>query len=91
MPTNSPRIMTQTHSYQPGAHRSRREIDLAIGVLIGIRRCSQNEALEALVDAMRVSGRGLGGVSRALLGVVSGDAESIAADQAVAHWRAVLG
>jgi len=91
MPTNSPRIMTQTHSYQPGAHRSRREIDLAIGILIGIRRCSQNEALETLVDATRVSGRGLGGVSRALLDVISGDTESTAADEAVAHWRAVLG
>jgi len=91
MPTNSPRIMTQTHSYQPGAHRSRREIDLAIGILIGLRRCSQNEALETLVDATRASGRGLGGVSRALLDVISGDTESTAADEAVAHWRAVLG
>ena len=83
-------MMTHTYSYQPAEHRSRREIDLAIGVLMGIRRCSAQDALEALVGATRVSGVGLGGVSRALLNVVSGDVEPTAAE-AVAHWNAMLG
>ncbi|OBG29222.1 ANTAR domain-containing protein [Mycobacterium sp. 852002-51057_SCH5723018] len=83
--------MTQAHGYRPGEHRSRREIDLAIGVLMGVRRCSAQEALEVLVEAMRASGVGLGGVSRSLLSVISGDVEPTAACAAVAHWNAVLG
>jgi len=83
--------MTHTHSYRPAEHRSRREIDMAIGVLIGIRRCSAREALEALAGATRASGVGLGGVSRTLLDMVSGDVEPSTADEAVAHWNALLG
>jgi hypothetical protein len=84
-------MMTQTHGYRPAEHRSRHEIDLAIGVLMGIRRCSEQEALDALVGATRASGVGLGGVSRTLLTVISGDVEPTAADEAVAQWNAVLG
>jgi ANTAR domain len=83
--------MTQGHSYQPGDHRSRREIDLAIGVLMGLRRCTAREALEALVDATRASGVGLGGVSRALLTVIGGDMGATAAGEASEHWQTVLG
>jgi hypothetical protein len=83
--------MIQVDSYQPGDHRSRREIDLAMGVLMGIRRCSAQEALQALVDATRASGLGLGRVSHTLLTVVSGDAAPAAADEALAHWQTVLG
>ena len=83
-------MTAHTHSYRPAEHRSRREIDLAIGVLMGIRRCSAQDALEALVGATRASGVGLGGGSRALLNVVSGDVKPTA-DKAVAHWNALLG
>jgi ANTAR domain len=82
--------MAHTHSYRPADHRSRREIDMAIGVLMGIRRCSQQEALEALVGATRTSGVGLGGVSRTLLDVISGDS-ALRADEAIAHWNSLLG
>jgi hypothetical protein len=81
--------MAHTHSYRPADHRSRREIDMAIGVLMAIRRCSQQEALEALADATRTSGVGLGGVSRALLDVISGDPAPWAGE-AIAHWNALL-
>jgi ANTAR domain len=84
-------MMTQTHSYRPAEHQSRHEIDLAIGVLMGIRRCSEQAALQALVAATRASGVGLGGVSRTLLTVISAGVESTAVDEAVAHWHAVLG
>jgi hypothetical protein len=82
--------MAHTHNYRPADHRSRREIDMAIGVLMGIRRCSQQAALEALVCATRTSGVGLGGVSRALLNVISGD-PALCAGEATAHWNALLG
>jgi hypothetical protein len=63
---------------------------MAIGVLMGIRRCSQQEGLKALVCATRTSGVGLGGVSRALLDVISGD-PAPRASEATAHWNALLG
>jgi hypothetical protein len=62
---------------------------MAIGVLMGIRRCPQHEALETLVRATRTSGVGLGGVSGALLDVISGDPEP-SAGEAIAHWRSLL-
>ena len=81
--------MSHIHGYRPAEHRSRREIDMAIGVLMGLRRCTAEDALEVLADATRASGVGLGAVSGTLLTVISGDVES--ADQTVAHWNAVLG
>ncbi len=76
------------HHYRP-EHRSRREIDQAIGVLIGIRRCSAEAALSELANAVRASGIGLGGVSRALLDLVTGAADPDTS-AAVTHWDAVL-
>ncbi|MEE3062647.1 MAG: ANTAR domain-containing protein [Actinomycetota bacterium] len=81
--------MAHTHRYRPADHRSRREIDMAIGVLMGIRRCSQKEALDTLVRATRASGVGIGGVSRTLLDVVSEGPEP-STDDAIAHWNALL-
>ena len=82
--------MIQSHGYHPTQHRSRREIDQAIGVLMGIRRCSAEEALTELAGVVRASGVGLGGVSRALLDLVSGAAVPTADGAALAHWNAVL-
>jgi hypothetical protein len=82
--------MTHSGSYRPGEHRSRREIDMAIGVLMGMRRCPAPEALDALVTATRATGVGLGGVSRTLLTVISGGIGTSTVDKAVAHWDSVL-
>lgn len=82
--------MIPGHNYRPAEHRSRREIDQAIGVVMGIRRCSAEQALTEITGVVRASGVGLGGVSRALLGLVSGDV-SQAAGEALAHWDALLG
>jgi hypothetical protein len=79
------------HSYRPAEHRSRREIDMAIGVLMGIRRCSQKEALATLVHATRATGVGIGGVSQTLLDIVSEKAAPSAGEDVVAHWNALLG
>jgi len=77
------------HHHRPVEHRSRREIDQAIGVLMGIRRCSADEAFSELANAVQASGIGLGGVSRALLDLVTGDVHP-APNTALAHWDAVL-
>jgi hypothetical protein len=83
-------MIHHTHNYRPAEHRSRREIDQAIGVVMGLRRCSAEEALTEIIGVVRASGVGLGGVSRALLGLVGG-AVAEAADEALAHWDALLG
>jgi ANTAR domain len=83
--------MTNPRSYRPGEHRSRREIDMAIGVLMATRRCSTHEAMEALANATRASGVGLGGVSRTLLTVISGDIGSPADGDALERWYTALG
>lgn len=82
--------MIHKHNYRPGEHRSRREIDQAIGVVMGIRRCSAEEALTVITGVVRASGVGLGGVSRALLGMVTGDVAE-AAGEALVHWHSLLG
>ncbi|OBF08465.1 ANTAR domain-containing protein [Mycobacterium sp. 852002-10029_SCH5224772] len=81
--------MIHTPNYRPADHRSRREIDQAIGVVMGLRRCSAEQALSEITAVVRASGVGLGGVSRALLGLITGDVTS-AAGEAVVHWDAVL-
>lgn len=82
--------MIHSHSYHPVQHRSRREIDQAIGVLMGIRRCSAKEAFTEIAGVVRASGVGLGGASRALLDLVSGDIDSETAAAALAQWDKLL-
>ncbi|MHC9295504.1 ANTAR domain-containing protein [Mycobacterium sp. LTG2003] len=68
---------------------SRREIDLALGAYMGIRRCTQREALQAIVGAAHATGIGLGGVSHALIAVITGDTTT-APSPAIDHWTSVL-
>lgn len=68
----------------------RRVIDMAIGALMALRQCTQREALESIVATAHATGLGLGGVSLALICVVSGRHEDAVADAAVARWRCVL-
>ncbi len=82
--------MIHSHSYHPAQHRSRREIDQAIGALMGIRHCSASQAFTEIAGVVRASGVGLGGVSRALLDLVSGDVDSATAGAALAHWEELL-
>ncbi|MBO0680828.1 ANTAR domain-containing protein [Mycolicibacterium sp. S2-37] len=72
-----------------GDRSSRRDIDLAIGALIGIRRCSEREAFDAIVDAVHATGIGLGEVSHALVALVSGATEATDSP-AIRHWCAVV-
>jgi len=64
---------------------------MAIGALMGIRRCSAYEAFEALTAATRASGVGLGGVSGTLLTVISGDVEPPANGDTLERWHTALG
>lgn len=71
--------------------QSRRPIDMAIGVLVGLRRCSPSEAFTEIADAARETGVGLGGVSRALVTLASGTTEEFDhPDPVIERWAQLL-
>jgi hypothetical protein len=47
-------------SYRAGDESSRRVIDVAIGILIGLRGCSDIEAFDELVRVVHQTGVGIG-------------------------------
>jgi hypothetical protein len=56
---------------------------------MGVLRCDEREAFDAIVDAVHSTGLALGEVSRALIAVVGG--EGARSDSpALAHWAAVI-
>lgn len=55
---------------------SRRSIDLAIGILMGLRRCSEREAFDDLVNAVYETGVGPGALARALMELIGGASQS---------------
>lgn len=61
---------------------SRRIIDMAIGVLIGWRGCSEREAFEEIADAVRETGIGIGSIAEALVDLAS------SGEQSAPHHRA---
>lgn len=66
---------------------SRRYIDVAIGVLVGLRQCTAGEAFEEIANAVHETGIGLGQISRALVELASGSGESFAhRAEAVVIW-----
>ncbi len=55
---------------------SRREIDMAIGVLIGLRQCSERQAFNEIASAVGETGIGLVSICRALVELASGADET---------------
>jgi hypothetical protein len=56
---------------------SRRVIDLAVGILMGLRGCSAREAFDDLVGAVHRTGIGPAGLAAALVGLVEGAGEDV--------------
>jgi hypothetical protein len=69
----------------------RKEIDMAIGVLIGLRHCSERQAFADIAAAVHQTGIGLGVVSNALVALAAGGNTEWADSVALQHWRTVLG
>jgi hypothetical protein len=70
---------------------SRRVIDVAIGVLMGLRGCSEKDAFDDLVNAVHETGIGLGGIAGALVDLVGGAGGASAhRTEAVHHWGHLL-
>ena len=55
---------------------SRTVIDVAIGVLVGLRRCSERQAFKEIASAVNETGVGLASMCRALIALASGTTDS---------------
>jgi hypothetical protein len=66
---------------------SRLVIDVAIGVLMGLRGCSEKDAFDDRVDAVHETGIGPGSMARALVNLVGGASEPFPhRPEAVHRW-----
>jgi hypothetical protein len=66
---------------------SRRVIDIAIGILMGLRGCSEKDAFEDLANAVRETGIGLGGLAGALVDLVANSEGAFPhRDEAIHMW-----
>ena len=78
-------------SHRSDEHSSRRHIDVAIGVLIGLRHYSEQQAFADIAAAAHETGIGLTGVSYALTTLAGAGSDARADPAALRHWRSVLG
>jgi hypothetical protein len=62
--------------YRMGDESSRRVIDMAIGILVGLRGCNDQEAFDELVRVVHQTGVGIGRLAAGLVAVASGSASA---------------
>lgn len=55
---------------------SRQIIDIALGILIGLRGCTRTQAFDELVGVVRQTGIGLGAIASGLVAVAAGSASA---------------
>jgi hypothetical protein len=72
-------------SYRVGDDTSRRVIDVATGILVGLRGCSDQEAFDELVRVVHETGIGIGRLASGLVALASGSATAEHAE-AFAVW-----
>ena len=68
---------------------SRRVIDLAVGVLVGLRGCSPEEAFAELVEVVRETGVGIGTIATELV-ALAGGATSTNHAQDLSAWADLI-
>jgi AmiR/NasT family two-component response regulator len=76
-------------SYRATDETSRRVIDMATGILIGLRGCSDHEAFDELVRAVHQTGVGIGRLAAGLVALASGSSSAENAE-AFAVWGELL-
>jgi hypothetical protein len=63
-------------SYRAGEDISRRVIDVAVGILVGLRGCSEREAFEELGRVVHQTGIGIGSLASGLVALASGSSSA---------------
>jgi len=72
-------------SHRVGDDTSRRVIDVATGILVGLRGCSDHEAFDELVRVVHDTGVGIGRLAAGLVALASGSTTAEHAE-AFAVW-----
>jgi hypothetical protein len=76
-------------SDRAGQGTSRRVIDVAVGILVGLRGCSEREAFEELVRVVHQTGIGIGSLASGLVALASGSSSAGHAE-AFTVWDEVI-
>jgi hypothetical protein len=76
-------------SYRVGDEPSRRVIDVATGILVALRGCTDREAFDELVRVVNQTGIGIGRLAAGLVAVASG-ASSADHAEAFTVWGDVI-
>ena len=77
-------------SYRAADDTSRRVIDLAIGILVGLRGCSDRDAFDELVSVVHQTGIGIGRLAAGLVELASGTSSAEHAE-AFTVWGELIG
>lgn len=78
------------YTTQQSDSTSRKVIDLAVGVLVGLRGCHPEEAFAELVDVVHRTGLGIGAVAAQLVALASGTTLAFPANDFSA-WADLIG
>ena len=70
--------------------KSRKQIEVAIGVLMGLRGCSPDDAVKDFVDAVHETGVDPGDLGRALIDLASGQEPPSHRAEALQRWGHLL-
>jgi glycerol uptake facilitator-like aquaporin len=86
---------SQLRVAQPGVHDGRRILDLAEGVLMGLRRYSSSDAFEELVGVASRHGLSVSVVAAALVSLAAGETDAAELNPAAAlaldlQWSQLL-
>lgn len=79
-----------SYRIQQSDNTSRKVIDLAVGVLVGLRGCRPEEAFAELVDVVHRTGVGPGAVATQLVALASGSDSGVPAHDSSA-WAELIG
>jgi hypothetical protein len=83
-------IVPMSYSRTRAEDTSRRVIDVAVGILVGLRGCSQHEAFDELVRVVNQTGVGIGRLASGLVALASG-ASSAGHAEAFTAWGELVG
>jgi hypothetical protein len=76
--------------YRQSPELSRKELDWAIGALMGLCGCSEREAFQQIADAAHETGISLGAHARALLTLVRRSSDETTSSEALSYWRPLI-
>ncbi|TFV58434.1 ANTAR domain-containing protein [Mycobacterium sp. PS03-16] len=70
---------------------SRRVIDIAIGILVGLRGCTERQAFDELVAVVKQTGLGIGAVATGLVALAGGSSSAQDAEVFTAWGELIRG